>query len=234
MKNAPLISCSGLEKTFSSAAEELSILKGVELEVEAGSTHSITGPSGSGKSTLLSILGGLDRATAGQVRVGPWELSALPERRLTEYRASFVGFVFQFHYLLKDFDALENVALPAYMAGLPREKALEKARALLAEVGLAERMGHFPSQLSGGERQRAALARALINDPPLLLADEPTGNLDAPNARKVSELLFELAPRKGTTLIVVTHDPVLAQAAGLRYELRDGILAPYQGGGVTA
>lgn len=220
----PLISCSGLEKTFSSAAEDLHILNCIDLEVEEGESVSITGPSGSGKSTLLSIIGGLDRPSAGSLRVGSWEVSSLPERRLTEYRASFVGFVFQFHYLLKDFDALENVALPAYMRGMPKARAMEKAADLLAEVGLSGRMGHFPSQLSGGERQRAALARALINDPPLLLADEPTGNLDGPNARKVSELLFELAPRRGTTLIVVTHDPNLAREAGLRYELREGAL----------
>ena len=189
-----------------------------------GSRYRSWAPSGSGKSTLLSIIGGLDHATSGSVRVGDWNLPSLGERKRTEYRATCVGFVFQFHYLLKDFDALENVALPAYMCGLPRKEAMDKAEALLSDVGLADRLHHFPSQLSGGERQRTAIARALVNNPPLLLADEPTGNLDSHNALLIRGLLFELAVRHGTTLLLVTHDQGLAGDASTRYELHDGRL----------
>lgn len=224
--NEPLILCEGLEKTFLSAAEELHVLQALDLRVEAGSTVAITGASGSGKSTLLSILGGLDLPTGGLASVSGWELSRLPERRLAEYRASTVGFVFQFHYLLKDFTALENVALPAFMRSGERKSAFARGAALLADVGLGDRMDHFPSQLSGGERQRAAIARALANSPPLVLADEPTGNLDAASSRVVRELLFGLPERYGTTLVVVTHDKTLAEQAGITYVLEGGALKP--------
>jgi len=220
----PFIACVGLDKTFASAAEELHVLRKLDFSVDRGLSVAITGASGSGKSTLLSIIGGLDRPTAGELRVGEWRLSSLPERRLAEYRASAVGFVFQFHYLLKDFDALENVALPAYMRGEPRALAFERARALLEDMELGARLHHFPSQLSGGERQRAAIARALVNSPGLVLADEPTGNLDAASARNVRQLLFGLSSRYGTTLVLVTHDRELAAQADLRYELEAGEL----------
>ena len=220
----PLIRCEGLEKTFSSAAEELRVLRNLDLEVESGTRIAITGASGSGKSTLLSILGGLDIPTGGRASVGGWELHELPERRLSEYRASTVGFVFQFHYLLKDFTALENVAMPAYMRTGDRKAAFGRAAALLADVGLGERAGHFPSQLSGGERQRAAIARALVNAPPLVLADEPTGNLDAMSSRNVRDLLFGLSARYGTTLVLVTHDQALAAEADSAYTLTGGRL----------
>jgi ABC-type antimicrobial peptide transport system, ATPase component len=219
-----LVACSGLAKTFSSSAEELKVLESVDLIVEAGSRVAITGSSGCGKSTLLSIVGGLDRASGGHLRVGPWELSSLPERELTEYRASMVGFVFQFHYLLKDFTALENVAMPAYMRGESRKEAQRRAAELLADMGLAERADHFPGKLSGGERQRAAIARALINRPSLVLADEPTGNLDQANSLSVRDLLFGLPAKYGTTVILVTHDPSLAAEADRRYLLANGRL----------
>lgn len=220
----PILEARELRKVFASQAEELEVLRSVDLSIEAGSRIAVTGASGSGKSTLLSILGGLDRSSSGRLRVGPYELSSLPERRLTEYRAAFVGFVFQFHYLLKDFSALENVALPAYMRSGDRKAAFARARGLLSDVGLGERLDHYPSQLSGGERQRAAIARALVNSPSLVLADEPTGNLDAASARGVRELLFGLSEKYGTTLVIVTHEPGLAAAAELRYELVDGTL----------
>jgi lipoprotein-releasing system ATP-binding protein len=223
--NEPLVACRGLEKTFASAAEDLCVLHDLNLSIEAGSRVAITGASGCGKSTLLSILGGLDRVTGGFVRVGDWNLESIAEKDLTEYRARTVGFVFQFHYLLKDFTALENVALPAYMRGERRKDAFGRAAALLTDMGLAERLDHLPSRLSGGERQRAAIARALINRPSLVLADEPTGNLDSSSAGSVRELLFGLSGRYGTTLVLVTHDVSLAAEADLRYELSGGRLS---------
>jgi lipoprotein-releasing system ATP-binding protein len=223
--NEPLVACRGLEKTFESAAEDLRVLCDLDLSIDAGSRVAITGASGCGKSTLLSILGGLDRVTGGFVRVGNWNLESIAERDLTEYRAKAVGFVFQFHYLLKDFTALENVALPSFMRGERRKEAYRRAAALLTDMGLAERLDHLPSRLSGGERQRAAIARALINRPSLVLADEPTGNLDSASARSVKELLFGLSGRYGTTLVLVTHDAALAAEADLRYELSGGKLS---------
>jgi lipoprotein-releasing system ATP-binding protein len=220
-----MIECLGLCKTFATEAEDLTILSGLDLSVGRGESVAIMGPSGSGKSTLLSILGGLDRPSLGSVRVNGIELAGLPEQRLTEFRGASIGFVFQAHYLLKDFDALENVALPAYMAGMPRKAAFEKARALLADVGLESRLHHLPALLSGGERQRAALARALVNDPPLLLADEPTGNLDAGNASSVRDLIFALSRKYGSTVVLVTHDPHFADSADRSYELSGGRLA---------
>ncbi|HUW41240.1 MAG TPA: ABC transporter ATP-binding protein [Rectinemataceae bacterium] len=220
----PLVSCRGLGKVFASAAEELHVLRGLDFSADSGASVAITGASGSGKSTFLSILGGLDRPSSGELRVGEWNLSELPERKLAEFRAASVGFVFQFHYLLKDFDALENVALPAYMHGESRAQAFEKARILLEDMELGSRLHHFPSQLSGGERQRAAIARALVNSPGLVLADEPTGNLDAANARNVRKVLFGLSARYGATLILATHDRELAEAADIRYELSSGEL----------
>jgi lipoprotein-releasing system ATP-binding protein len=218
----PLVDCQGLEKTFASAAEELRVLRGVDFSVDSGSRVAISGASGCGKSTLLSILGGLDRPTGGILRVGEVRLDQIAERDLTGYRATKVGFVFQFHYLLKDFSALENVALPAYMRGEKKADAYAKAAGLLCDMGLSERLDHLPSKLSGGERQRAAIARALVNSPSLVLADEPTGNLDSASSRSVRELLFGLSGRYGTTLILVTHDKELAAGADIRYILEDG------------
>jgi lipoprotein-releasing system ATP-binding protein len=222
----PLVECRALEKTFASDAEDLRVLQGLDLDIAAGSRVAITGASGCGKSTLLSILGGLDRASGGTVRVGAWRLDQAHERDLAEYRSGAVGFVFQFHYLLKDFSALENVALPAYMRGEAKAEAYGRAASLMNDMGLAERLDHLPSKLSGGERQRAAIARALINKPSLVLADEPTGNLDAASSRQVRELLFSLSGRYGTTLVLVTHDHSLAAEADLRYILADGRLEP--------
>lgn len=218
------ISCRGLWKSFTSKAETLDVLRGLDLELSGGSSCSIVGASGSGKSTFLSILGGIERLDRGELRVGGYELHRHSEKELPVFRTKVIGFVFQFHYLLKDFSALENVALPAYMAGLGRKKAWEKAEQLLVKVGLAGRLNHFPSELSGGERQRAAIARALVNNPRVILADEPTGNLDAQNAATVSELLFELPAITGASLVLATHDRELAQKASVRYALDQGYL----------
>ncbi len=214
----------GLEKTYETSSEKLTILKNLDMDVHKGSKCVIVGKSGSGKSTLLNIIGGLDSATSGTVDVNGKIISSMEENELTEYRSRFLGLVFQFHYLLKDFTALENVFLPAYMAGTPKKDAMEKARSLLCDVGLEDRMSHLPSQLSGGERQRVAVARSLVNDPELILADEPTGNLDPANAVLIGDMLFSLSDRYHKTLILVTHDMNLAQKGSVRFFIKDGAL----------
>ncbi|MDR2493638.1 MAG: ABC transporter ATP-binding protein [Spirochaetaceae bacterium] len=211
-------------KQYASGAETLRILRGVSLRVEEGASLAITGQSGCGKSTLLNILGGLDRCDSGSVEIAGAEITGLSEHGLAAYRRDKVGFIFQFHYLLKDFTAWENVMLPSYMAGLKKKEALERARALLADVRLEDRLRHLPSQLSGGERQRVAVARALVNDPDLVLADEPTGNLDADTSAAVAELLYASAEKRGKTLVIVTHDAQVAARASRRVTLEAGIL----------
>jgi lipoprotein-releasing system ATP-binding protein len=220
----PLVVVKDIVKSFASGAETLYILKGVSFSVETGSTVAINGQSGSGKSTLLNVLGGLDRCDSGSVQVVGQEVTGLSEGSLTAYRSRRGGVIFQFHYLLKDFTALENVMLPAYIGGMKKKDALDKARSLLADVKLEERTHHFPSQLSGGERQRVAVARSMVNDPDLILADEPTGNLDPQNSASVAELLYSGAEKWGKTLIVVTHDEKVAERAMVRLTLREGVL----------
>ncbi|MCL2191098.1 MAG: ABC transporter ATP-binding protein [Treponema sp.] len=220
-----MVRAEGIVKNFASGNDTLRILRGVSLDIPVGLSVAITGRSGSGKSTLLNILGGLDRSDGGRAFVGGAEITSLSEKGLSAYRSKRVGFIFQFHYLLKDFTALENVMLPAYIAGIKRKVALERARSLLSDVRLDDRVGHYPSQLSGGERQRVAVARSMVNDPDLILADEPTGNLDPDNSAVVSELLFASAEKWGKTLLVVTHDENLAGRALARYVLEGGQLA---------
>ena len=219
-----ILTVKNLEKTYKTDIETLTVLKNLNFEAIEGSKTAIVGESGSGKSTLLNIIGSIDTATGGTVQAGKWNLTSLSEREKSEYRSSFLGLVFQFHYLLKDFTALENVFMPAFMAGVPRKTAEEKARALLEDVGLSKRISHLPRELSGGERQRVAVARALINDPPLILADEPTGNLDPANAVLISELLFSMADKYKKTLILVTHDLKIAEKCADRYTIADGRL----------
>jgi len=221
---SPLVSIASLGRRFVNGTESLEVLRDVNLAVTAGSTVAITGESGCGKSTLLGLIGGLDRPTSGRVVVRGTDITALSESDLSGYRNREVGFVFQFHFLLKDFTALENVIIPA-MLGRESSRALrERGRRLLAEVGLSQRMNAWPLELSGGERQRVAVARALINEPPLLLADEPTGNLDERNARTVEDLLFDLVKAHGRTMIIVTHDSGLASRTDDRLQLAGGVL----------
>lgn len=220
-----MISLHGVDKTFASGESTLTVLAGIDLEVRAGEIVTVSGTSGSGKSTLLNLIGGLDRPSAGEIHAAGYAVHQLAEAELTDYRARSLGFVFQFHYLLKDFTAVENVMLPAFMLGVSRADATERARRLLGEVGLSERLDHYPSQLSGGERQRAALARALVNEPPLVLADEPTGNLDAENSARVEAILLDLVRAHGTTLVIVTHDERLASLGERRLHLERGVIS---------
>jgi lipoprotein-releasing system ATP-binding protein len=223
-KPALLVEVRDLTKNYVSGNETLHILKGINFEAPAGSAIAVSGQSGSGKSTFLNILGGLDRCDSGSVKIGGTEINGLSESALSAFRQRRIGFIFQFHYLLKDFTALENVMLPAYMMGMKKKEAVRKARLLLSDVALDERAHHYPSQLSGGERQRVAVARALVNDPDMILADEPTGNLDPSNSAMVADLLFAGAEKYGKTLIVVTHDDSVALRAPVRHILEDGTL----------
>ncbi|MCL2068100.1 MAG: ABC transporter ATP-binding protein [Treponema sp.] len=219
-----MVRAENLAKNYISGAETLQILKGVSLEIEQGLSAAVSGQSGSGKSTLLNILGGLDKTDKGKVYIGAQEITSLNEKDMAVYRSKKIGFIFQFHYLMKDFTALENVMLPAYIAGTKKKDALDRARLLLADLKLEDRLTHFPSQLSGGERQRVAVARSMVNDPDVILADEPTGNLDPDNSIMVTELLYAGAEKWGKTLIVVTHDTRVAARASVRYQLRNGQL----------
>ena len=213
-----------VSKTYRSGSDDLRVLRDVNLRAGAGESVAIVGASGCGKSTLLNLIGGLDRADSGEIRSCGYPVHELDERQLTAYRTRGVGFVFQFHYLLKDFTALENVMLPMVMAGRSRRRAAADAREVLSRVRVAEREGHYPAQLSGGERQRVALARALVNDPDIILADEPTGNLDEDHKTMVADLLFSLTSDAGKTLILVTHALGLAARADRTYRLSEGRL----------
>jgi lipoprotein-releasing system ATP-binding protein len=223
-----VIEARGLVRRYEDGRRVVEVLRGVDLTVAAGELVAVVGPSGCGKSTLLHLLGTLDRPDGGEVRIGGTAVSGLSGSALAAFRNRTIGFVFQFHQLLPDFTALENVMMPARIAGVAAASAAASARRLLDEVGLAERLDHFPSQLSGGERQRVALCRALSLEPPLLLADEPTGNLDAASGERVLAQLVALQRRHGTTAVLVTHNPEIASRCGTILELRDGILQPFQ------
>jgi lipoprotein-releasing system ATP-binding protein len=214
----------GVGKTYINGPEKLHILKDIGFEISKGETIIITGESGSGKSTLLNLIGGLDYPTFGRIILGDMRIDTASEQELTGYRNRHVGFIFQFHYLLKDFTAEENVMLPAFMAGEQKKRATERARRLLEDVRLSDRMQHFPSQLSGGERQRVAVARALINSPSIILADEPTGNLDERNSAVIEDMLFSLAKRFDTSMVVVSHDTSMTSRGDSHYHLTGGML----------
>ena len=217
---SPMIELRGVSKTVRSGDRALTILHPLDLSVPAGQSLSIVGPSGSGKSTLLGLIAGLDTPSTGKVLIGGTEITALDEDQLARLRGARIGFVFQFFHLIPSLTALENVMVPLEIAGVANPSG--KGRRLLADVGLTERGHHYPSQLSGGEQQRVAIARALANDPPILLADEPTGNLDSTNGRHVIDLLVDINRTRGTTLMLVTHDQELAGCTDVTLAMRDG------------
>ena len=222
-----ILRAEGVTRQVNLGGQTLTILADVSFELSAGRSLAIVGESGSGKSTLLGLLAGLDRPTRGEVTLAGERLTALDEDGLARLRAQQVGFVFQSFQLLGTLTALDNVALPLELTGQP--KALEKAAAILSRVGLGARLGHLPSQLSGGEQQRVAIARAFVTRPKLLLADEPTGNLDTATGGAVIDLLFELNAENGTTLVLVTHDERLAQRCGARLRLSGGLVVSREG-----
>jgi putative ABC transport system ATP-binding protein len=217
-----MIELQGVHVTLGSAAGPVKILRGIDLEVAAGSSVSVVGPSGSGKSTLLAVVGGIERPTAGAVRVDGQAFGELDEDRLAVFRGREIGILFQSFHLIPTMTALENVAVPLELAGA--RDAFAEAEARLAEVGLSARAEHYPGQLSGGEQQRTALARALSNHPKLLLADEPTGNLDRDTGREIIELLFRVQRERAMTLLLITHEPELARRCARRLEMADGRL----------
>lgn len=218
-----MIRLEGITKHFGN----LQVLRGIDLEIEKGEIVSIVGPSGAGKTTLLQIMGTLDTPDAGSVRIGDTEVSRMKERDLSRFRNLHIGFVFQFHQLLPEFTALENVLIPALIAGRSRREAKEAAFEMLSLMGLAKRAEHKPSQLSGGEKQRVAVARALINHPDVVLADEPSGSLDTHNKADLHQLFFDLRTRLGQTFVIVTHDESLAQTTDRTIHLQDGVIVDY-------
>ena len=203
---------------------ELQVLKGIDLEVPAGKLYSIVGPSGAGKTTLLQIIGSLSQPDTGKVTINNQNISVMKEHQLADFRNRQIGFVFQFHYLLPEFSALENVCIPAFIAKVSRKEAEEKAREYLNFLGLSHRLNHKPNELSGGERQRVAVARALINNPSVILADEPSGNLDTRNREDLHELFFTLRDRFKQTLVIVTHDESFAAQSDAIIRMKDGLI----------
>ncbi|MBN2442504.1 MAG: ABC transporter ATP-binding protein [Spirochaetales bacterium] len=221
-----ILKIDSIKKEFRTGPEKIVVLKNIDLLVEAGTTTVITGESGSGKSTLLNLIAGMDTPTSGKILVRDIEVTGLSEEELTQFRRKTIGFIFQFHFLLKGFNALENVMMPAFIAGVPGKKAKERALRLLDDVNLSHRKNHYLVQLSGGERQRIAVARSLMNDPHIIIADEPTGNLDEKNSKNVEDILFKLVEQYNKTMLLVTHDRGLARRGTGHFEIEHGVLNP--------
>ncbi len=224
MTTSPVLTCTQVTKNYDEGPQQVAVLKGVNFSLARGERVAIVGSSGSGKSTLLNLLGGLDQPSTGDVKVEGQSFSSLNENQRGQVRNRTMGFVYQFHHLLPEFTAIENVAMPLFIAGESKKIARQKAAAGLDAVGLAERYQHKPAELSGGERQRVAIARALINNPACVLMDEPTGNLDKTNAQAIETLMLNLSERLATSFIIVTHDEQLADDMDRVYMLNDGIL----------
>ena len=215
-----MIQLKNITKSFGS----LQVLRGIDLSVEEGQVVSIVGPSGAGKTTLLQIMGTLDKADGGQVIINGQDISALNQKKLSRFRNKHLGFVFQFHQLLPEFTALENIMIPAFIGGADKKEAEERARELLQFMGLADRATHKPNELSGGEKQRVAVARALVNHPDVIMADEPSGSLDSQNKEDLHKLFFDLRDKYGQTFIIVTHDESLATLTDRTIHMKDGII----------
>ena len=215
-----MIKANNIYKSFGN----VDVLKGVDLTVNKGEVACIIGASGAGKSTLLQIIGTLEKADKGQIFIDNQDINKLNSKNLAAFRNKKIGFVFQFHHLLPEFTALENIYIPAYIAGISKKEATEKAMQLLDYLNLTDRKDHKPSMLSGGEQQRIAVARALINDPAIILADEPSGNLDSQSAKELHELFFNLRNKTGQTFIIVTHNPQLAEMADRTFTMKDGAI----------
>jgi lipoprotein-releasing system ATP-binding protein len=220
-----LLEIENLKKQFYNGTQPLEILKDINMTLEAGTSGAVVGPSGCGKSTLLNIIGGLDKPTGGIVRVASQDITKLSEKALSPFRSKRIGFIFQFHFLLKDFTALENIMIPALMTGMKKKNARLLALELINDINLENRKSHYPGELSGGERQRIAVARALINNPDLILADEPTGSLDEDNSLIVQDMLFNLVGKYKKSLLLVTHDKLFSQKCSVIFQLTHGIVS---------